>query len=158
VATSTSIAAILPPWLLEGGLERLPELLKEQSVCKRAQNEISDGSMQGSNAIKAAGWQGIRIADCPARREYEGKTVADILRLTGRFDDPFTGFFDFVREINGRARIISFSIDETDARTVLAHPLTAFISDAGAMAPRLGGKPHPRTYGTFPRVLARYVR
>jgi N-acyl-D-amino-acid deacylase len=158
IATSTSISAIMPPWLLEGGVDRLLERIKDPELREKAKNEIIDGSMKGSNAIKAAGWHGIRIAGCPSNHNYEGKSIGEILEMTHRFTDPFKGFFDFVLEINGNAKIISFSIDEDDLRTVLSHPLTAFISDAGAMAPRMGGKPHPRTYGTFPRVLAKYVR
>ena len=158
VATSTSITAIIPTWLLEGGVDMLPQKLKDNEIREQAKKEIIDGTMKGSNAIKAAGWHGIRIAGCPSNREYEGKSIAEILEMTNRFADPFAGFFDFVLEINGNAKIINFSIDEADVKTVLSHPLTAFISDAGAMAPRMGGKPHPRTYGTFPRVLAKYVR
>ncbi len=158
VATSTSLTAIMPPWLLEGGVDMLLERIKDPEFREKAKNEIIDGTMKGSNAVKAAGWHGIRIAGCPSNRNYEGKSIGEILQATNRFDDPFAGFFDFVLEINGNAKIISFSIDEADAKTVLSHPLTAFISDASAMAPRLGGKPHPRTYGTFPRVLAKYVR
>lgn len=158
VATSTGITAIVPTWLLEGGVDMLLEKLRDPELREQAKKDIIEGTMKGSNAVKAAGWDGIRIAGCPSNRNYEGKSIGEILRMTNRFSDPFNGFFDFILEINGNAKIISFSIDEADVKTVLSHPLTAIISDAGAMAPSMGGKPHPRTYGTFPRVLAKYVR
>lgn len=158
LAGSTSIVAALPVWVQEGGTEKMLARLKEKEVRQKAQYEIESGTMIGSNGIKAAGWHGIFISACAPRKEYEGKSLEQILKLRNAYDNPFDGYFDLLLEIEGNAATVQFYMDEADVRTVISHPLVSFITDAGATSPGAGGKPHPRTYGTFPRVLARYVR
>ncbi len=158
IAGSTTITAILPTWVLEGGTEEMLERLKGKETRESIKKEIIEGIMTGSNAIKDAGWYGIFIAGCPSKKEYEGKSLEDILKETGRFDDPYEGLFDLFLEIEGNATIIEFMMDEDDVRTVMSSPLSSFVSDSWVTAPDAGGKPHPRAYGTFPRVLGKYVR
>ena len=158
LAGSTTITSILPIWTLEGGVEKMLERLRDGHSRERIRQEIASGSMVGSSGIRAAGWSGIYLAGCPANSAYEGKSLAEILKERNRSDTPYEGFFDLLLEIEGNATIVLFYLDEADVRTVMAHPLTSFISDASAISPGAGGKPHPRTYGTFPRVLGKYVR
>jgi len=96
----------------------------------------------------------VRIASCPAFREYEGRMLVDIA------GEQSLGLADLVRQIltapGGEKTIcIHFIIDETDIETNLAHADMMVGSDG---IPDLRGRPHPRLYGTFPRVLSRYVR
>ncbi len=158
LAGSTSIVAALPVWVQEGGMAKMLARLKDEEVRKKAQYEIESGTMIGSNGIKAAGWNGIYVSACAPRPEYEGKNLEQILKMRNAWDDPFDGYFDLLLDIEGNAGTVQFFMDEEDVRTVIAHPLVSFITDAGATAPDAGGKPHPRAYGTFPRVLAKYVR
>lgn len=157
-AGSTTITAILPTWALEGGVEKMLERLKNVETRQAIKQGIAEGTMKGENWIKAAGWSAIVIAECPTQRESEGKSLEEILKRQNRFDDPYEGFFDWLLEIKGNATMVIFVMDETDVRTVMSSPLSSIISDSWATAPRAGGKPHPRAYGTFPRVLGKYVR
>jgi len=157
-AGSTTITAILPVWVLEGGVQEMLERLKDKALREQIKKEIVEGTMTGLHAIKGAGWHGIFVAGCPSKKEYEGKSLEQILKEGNKFDDPFEGFFDWLLEIEGKATMISFSMDEDDVKTVMSSPLSSIISDSSATAPIAGGKPHPRTYGTFPRVLGKYVR
>ncbi len=158
VASSTNIKAIVPTWLVEGGVDEMLKRLKDKKLRDKAKNEILKGEIGGSNYIQAAGWGGIFVAACPANHEYEGKALEQILRARGVFDNPYEGFFDLLIEIEGGAGIIGFNMDEDDVKTVIAHPLAAICTDGTVTAPRGGGVPHPRYYGTFPRVLGKYVR
>ncbi len=158
VASSTGITAIIPTWLLEGGVDKMLERLKDKKLREKAKKEIIDNTMAGSNYIQAAGWNGIVIANCPSNHKYDGKSLEKILRERKRFDDdPYEGFFDLILEVNGRANIIGFNMDEADVRTVIKHPLASICTDGTVTSPTGGGKPHPRYYGTFPRVLGKYV-
>ncbi len=95
----------------------------------------------------------------PANRGCEGLTVAQIAEQRGR--DPFETVFDLLVEEEGNVAAIFFSMDEADVRRVLSHPRAMIGSDGTAVAPEgplSDGKPHPRFYGTFPRVLGHYAR
>lgn len=95
----------------------------------------------------------ILIASTPHRHEYEGKTLADICRLTGKpLQETVAALV--AEEGEGMVAVI-FGMDEVDVRRVLAHPTTMIGSDG---IPSVEGKPHPRLYGTFARVLGTYAR
>lgn len=158
LAGATSITASLPVWVQEGGTEKMLVRLKDEEVRKKAQYEIESGTMIGSNGIKAAGWHGIFLSSCPAHKEYEGKSLEQILKMRNAFDNPFGGYFDLLLDIEGNAGTVQFFMDEEDVKTIIASLLATFITDAAATSPEAGGKPHPRAYGTFPRVLGKYVR
>ena len=157
-AGSTMITATLPTRALEGGIEKMLERLKDKETRESIKKELIEGTLTGSNSIKNTGWHGILIAGCPSNKEYEGKSLEEILKKAGKFHDPFEGLFDLLLEIEGNATMITFGMDEDDVRTVMASPLSSIGSDSSAVAPAAGGKPHPRAYGTFPRFLGKYVR
>ncbi|MBA7674819.1 D-aminoacylase [subsurface metagenome] len=148
IAGSTTITTLLPTWTLAGGVEKMLDRLKN----KQTRQSIK---LEGTRFSE---WDGIVIAECPSKKEYQGKSLEDILKETNRFDDPYEGLFDLLLEIEGNATIIVFLMDEDDVRTVMSSPLSSFISDSWVTALDAGGKPHPRAYGTFPRVLGKYVR
>jgi N-acyl-D-amino-acid deacylase len=157
-AGSTTVTALLPGWALEGGVDKMLERVQDAKTRQTIREEAARGTTGGENWIKSAGWGGITIGECPTHHEYEGKTLEQIFRDKGKFDKPYEALFDWLVEVNGRATMILFVMDEEDVKTVIASPLSSIISDAWSTAPAAGGKPHPRAYGTFPRVLSRYVR
>jgi len=157
-AGSTTITAVLPTWALEGGVENMLERLKSKETREVIKRESVEGTMKGENWIKAAGWNGIVIGECSSKKQYEGKSLEEILKEQNRFNKPYEGFFDWLLEIEGNATMVIFVMDEADVKTVMSSPLSSIISDSWATAPSAGGKPHPRVYGTFPRVLGKYVR
>jgi N-acyl-D-aspartate/D-glutamate deacylase len=157
-AGSTTITAVLHTWALEGGVGQMLERLKRKETRERIRKESAEGTMKGENWIKAAGWDGIVIGECPSKKQYEGKSLEKILKEKNRLNEPYEGLFDWLLEVEGNATMVIFVMDEADVRTVMSSPLSSIISDSWATAPTAGGKPHPRAYGTFPRVLGRYVR
>ncbi len=91
--------------------------------------------------------------------EIEGLSVKELSEKYGK--DPFEFAFDLLIKEKGEGSVIRFTMDEKDVITVLSHPLSMIGSDGRAISPHgvLGkGKPHPRYYGTFPRLISRYVR
>lgn len=155
IAGSTRISAILPDWVIEGGTGEALKRLSDPSTRERIRKDIEEDRMRNENFIKSCGWDNIIIARCPLYKEYEGKSLREALSYGG---DLFDNFFNFLTQIELNAYIIIFYGDEEDMETVLKHPLSCIGSDSAPIAPEFGGKPHPRAYGTFPRVLGRYVR
>jgi N-acyl-D-aspartate/D-glutamate deacylase len=99
------------------------------------------------------------VAFSPSRPEAQGRRLAEVAAASGQ--DPVDAVCDLVVADRGKAYVILFQLDEADLRRALAHPWVMIGSDGSSLAVEgeLGaGKPHPRSYGTFPRVLARYVR
>lgn len=156
-AGSTTITALLPPWALQGGIQKMLERLKDKDVRAKIVKDIEEDKFEGENFLKAAGWSGVLISQC-VNKDYEGRTLEEILRDRGRLDDPYDGLFDWMLEIKGDAAMVIFLMDEEDVKTVISHPLSMIGSDSWVTAPSVGGKPHPRAYGTFPRVLGKYVK
>ncbi len=154
IAGSTIITSILPTWVLEGGIEGMLDRLRQPESRARLLKEFHE---QG-NDIKNAGWDGIFIASCSPNSAYEGKSLGAIVKEKNRTLNPYEAFLDFLLEIKGDSTVVKFFMDEADVQTVLSSPTAAVISDSWSTAPSAGGKPHPRSYGTFPRVLGKYVR
>jgi N-acyl-D-amino-acid deacylase len=156
LAGSTGLDALLPTYAWEGGVEKLVERLKNPGIRNRLRQEMKEGQ---SSIFRASDWNTIMIAYCKRHREYEGKTIAEIVKQKGI--DPFDFVFDLLIEEKASVAIVIFMMCERDMRVVLRHSVSMMGSDSSATAPYgvLGrGKPHPRTYGTFPRVLGEYVR
>jgi N-acyl-D-amino-acid deacylase len=154
VAGSTGLDAFLPVHAWAGGLEKLVEKLKNPETRLQLRHEMAQSSL-----FRPDGWNTIMIAYCKGHREYEGKTIAEI--AAQKKIDPFDLVFDLLIEEKASVQIVIFSMREKDMRTVLKHPASMIGSDSSSTAPYgvLGkGKPHPRTYGTFPRILSEYVR
>lgn len=156
VAGMTTITALLPPWVLEGGVDRMIERLSDAGDRKKMIKDFQDSSGDFENWIKTAGWANIRIGGCPPNRKFEGMSLEEILGEGS--SDPFDAFFDWLLEIGCNATMILFSLSEGDVDAVIRHPLSCIVSDGWITSPTAGGKPHPRGYGTFPRFLGRYVR
>ncbi len=155
-AGMTTITALLPPWVLEGGVDRMLERLADAGDRKMMIKDFQDSAAGFENWIKTTGWANIKIGACPSNRRYEGMSLEEIIGEGA--SDPFEAFFDWLLEVGCNATMILFSLCEGDVDAVIRHPLSCIVSDGWITSPTAGGKPHPRGYGAFPRFLARYVR
>jgi N-acyl-D-amino-acid deacylase len=162
-AGGTGLEATIPSWAAEGGTDSLKRRLANPEIRARLKREVGTGSPGWWNIIEAAGgWDGIVLVNArnPANARYEQKSISQIAKETGR--DPADAAWDLVAQGSGRVMAIYHMMGEQDIETALRFPWTSIGSDAGAVAqigvPDATGLPHPRSFGNFPRVIARYVR
>jgi N-acyl-D-amino-acid deacylase len=162
---ATMMLAIFPPWSLEGGLPHLVERLKDERERERIRVSIETVSpswppwREGGwphNLVKAVGWDRIRVATVGSdrNRAAEGMTLEELGRARGR--DPFDAISDLMIEEDGNVgQFVEDISGEEGIAALVKQPEIAFITDANDYGK---GKPHPAAYGSFPRVLGRYVR
>jgi N-acyl-D-amino-acid deacylase len=158
-AGATSLGALLPPWVHEGGLAKLLPRLRDLDVRARIRRDIEQGLEGWWNPARAAGWSGVQISRASNQHTYQGMRLTEIAAL--RQQDPLDAALDILLAEEGNAGVVLFMMEEAQVQTILRHPRVMIGSDAGATAPygALGrGHPHPRAYGTFPRILGTYVR
>ena len=151
-AGSTRMAALLPPWSQEGGRAMLLERLTIQADRDRIKCDFRDGIPGWENLAGAGGWENVRVSSVDRSAAYLGKTIQQIADEQG--SDPVDALCDVLLEEQGRPTIVVRMMAEPDVRTIMRHPLVMIGSDAIVTR----GKPHPRTWGTYPRVLGRYAR
>jgi len=160
IAGSTGLDALLPPTAYEGGVEKLVERLRDPVTRRKIKEQmIRTGEEGGPETLGVPEWGKIQISYCKGQPNLEGKTIKYIAKEKGI--DPFNFVFDLLIEEKASVSIVLFTMREEDMHHVLSNHLSMVGSDSSARAPYgvLGkGKPHPRTYGTFPRILGRYVR
>jgi N-acyl-D-aspartate/D-glutamate deacylase len=162
-AGGTGLEASIPTWAQEGGVAALKARLAAPEIRERLKREMASGLPGWSNLVEAAGgWQGVVLANArnAANARFVGQSLADIGRDWGK--DPADAAMDLVAEGDGRVMAIYHMMSEPDVETALGFPWTSIGSDAGAALAEGGEDPtgltHPRAYGNFPRVVARYVR
>lgn len=158
-ASATSLAASIPQWAHEGGDSALIARLKDPAERARIRADI----MNPPGGIESfyRGATDILVSDVlvDSLRYLEGKKLSEIARLWG--EDPIETLFDVVVKDNAGTGAIYFSMSEADVKAAIAYWWISFCTDFGARAldgVLSRGKPHPRTYGSFPRILGRYVR
>lgn len=151
-AGSTMLTAALPPWFHDGGSRGVLARLESVEALQRAEREVDDDRSY-ENMVAASGWHNITVSSTRSHR-HEGSSLADVAAQRGC--SPFMALVHILREERLEATMVMHMMHEDDVRTVLAHPMTAIGSDG--LPPGTGGRPHPRTFATFPRVLGRYVR
>jgi N-acyl-D-aspartate/D-glutamate deacylase len=171
VASSTNLTATIPDWAEEGGSDQLAERLKDPAMRARIRREMEDPNPAWENRYQSAGtWQNIQLASIgrtrgvgdsrtDPNRQYEGMRIAEAAKKAGK--DPFDFVFDLLVESRGSVGCVYFIMSEDDLKLAMAQPWVAIGSDGSALAtagPLRSGVPHPRSFGTFPRVLGRYVR
>jgi len=160
-AGMTSLATLLPPWIREGGIDKMLERLRNPEERERAREEMRQSSKEWENLVADCGWENIYVSAVSSdkNKPLEGKSLAEIAKIRGK--DEFTVLCDLLIEEKGRVAIILFIMDKDDIRRVMRSRLQMVGTDCWASAPygilRVG-KPHPRFYGTYPRILGRYVR
>ena len=171
VASSTGLAATIPPWAQDGGTDKMVARLKDPKERARIRKEMENEKPTWESRYQSAGtWQNVQLAaigrtrggtNDPAspNRKYEGMRVAEAAKQAGK--DPFDFVFDLLIEERGAISCVYFIIDEGDLALAMKQPWVAIGSDGSSLAtdgPLRAGVPHPRNFGTFPRVLGRYVR
>ena len=162
VAGSTSLSACLPPWALEGGTDRMVARLKDPETRKRLKWEISADSKTWENIyLGSGGPSGILIGAVTNRdlENWQGKRMSEIAAAQNK--DPLDALFDFIIADHGQTGAIFFMMKESDMNAALKSPFVSICTDSGARAtdgPLAGSKSHPRGWGTYPRILGKYVR
>ncbi len=157
---STSVRACLPPWVQEGGVPSICKRLEDPEIRAKVTKEIEE-SLDMSKPCSwesmmrhAGGPAGGLVIYCPATPQWEGRNLREIADAMGK--TPIEAAYDIIMANNGNDLACYDTIDEADLKTVLAHPATMIGSDSIPASP--GGKAHPRSYGTNPRILGKYVR
>ncbi|MGM0414215.1 MAG: N-acyl-D-amino-acid deacylase family protein [Bacillota bacterium] len=154
LATNTGLASLLPDWAHEGGRDKLLKRLE-------AGNEREEILEYLRKVVARRGWENVMISELPGDRypEFEGATLAE-LGESWKMPEP-EALLKILKEQKLRAGMIGFAMCEKDLQTVLTSRLSMIGSDGSSLAVEgklATGKPHPRNFGTFPRVLGRYVR
>ena len=158
-AGATKMDNLMPAWAHEGGVGRLLERLADRATRKRITDQcLVDGERWGTVSQGHVGFDQVFVAAC-RRRELEGLNLAQLARQTGKA--PPEALMDLLLEERCTVAMVSFSQSLENVAKVLAHPALMIGSDSIPLFEGEGdrpGKPHPRTYGTFPRVLGEYAR
>ena len=163
VAGATSLGASVPPWAHEGGTAKFVARLKDPATREKLKQEMRAPSDKWENFyLGAGGGEGILISSVLNRElaKYEGKRINEIARMM-QATDELDALFDLLIADNAQTGMIIFLMSEDDVKLALKQPWVSVGIDHGEVAltgPLAEGKAHPRGYGSFPRILGRYVR
>jgi N-acyl-D-amino-acid deacylase len=151
----------LPPKFLFGSLDEMAARLKDPKNREEIRTDIANGLPGWDSDIRAAGgWHGILISSLlnPENKKYIGKRMDEVAKMMDK--DPLDAYCDLLISERMGGGAIYFAVSEDDIRQALPQPWLSIGSDGGAVSPAMTwlGNPHPRYYGTFARILARYVR
>jgi N-acyl-D-amino-acid deacylase len=162
IAGSTALSACLPPWALEGGTDKMLARLRDPQTRQRLKTEISQEQTTWENIYLGSGGPGGVLIGSVVNRELEslqGKRISEIAEQQKK--DPLDAVFDLILADHGQTGAIYFMMSEDDMRAAMKSPLVSFCTDSGSRAtdgPLAGSKSHPRGWGSYPRILGRYVR
>jgi N-acyl-D-amino-acid deacylase len=146
-AGSTFLSSLLPPWLHAGGVEMLLRRLQDPEIRRKVRREYAAGRS------RTPSWEKLQATNLQTEKNValEGRSMREIAEARGQTE--VDALMDIVLEERNAASMISFTMSEEDVTRIMAHPLGTVCTDG-----LLLGKPHPRAYGAFPRVLGRYIR
>ena len=156
-AGSTPLKNLLPQWVQAGGVPAMLERLALPATRARIRDDIARDGLNNWGRIPS--WDAIQISITPNLPEHAGATIAGLARARGQ--DPIDTLCDYLIADKGATRVLVTSIAEDDVRTLVRAPEALVGSDGncvGTTGVTSQGLPHPRFYGTFPRILDRYVR
>jgi N-acyl-D-amino-acid deacylase len=162
IAGSTALTACLPPWALEGGTDKMLARLRDAQTRQRLKKEISQDQTEWENIYLGSGGPSGVLIGSVVNRELEhlqGKRISELDSDPKK--DPLDAVFDFILADHGQTGAIYFMMSEADMRSAMKSPYVSFCTDSGARAtdgPLAGSKSHPRGWGSYPRILGRYVR
>jgi N-acyl-D-amino-acid deacylase len=155
IAGSTGLDFFFPNWAKQGTTNEFLSRLKDPAFDNqfRSYSELQEK--------KLGSWEKVVIASLYTRKNkvFEGKNILEASAQIGKI--PYEFMRDIIIEEENRIDMVMFNMSEDNLKRILAHPLWIAGSDGSAIAPTgilSGGKPHPRFYGTFPRILGKYVR
>jgi N-acyl-D-amino-acid deacylase len=155
IAYNTGLSSLFPLWSREGGSEKFVSRLQDPALMDRLRQEVS------GKVTNLGGWQTVMISSLgknAEREKYEGKNFAE---LSQDGTDPFRLLVDLVTKEEGGGSMVGFGMSEEELAGVLTYEHAMVASDGSALATSgelRFGNPHPRNFGTFPRVLGKYVR
>jgi N-acyl-D-amino-acid deacylase len=160
-ASATSLAASIPTWVQDGGRGKMLERLKDPIVRSKIKAELESNVKGPENFYRGTGAEGIMIASVeqPDLKQFEGamlRTVASVWKK-----HPIDALMDLLLADSARTGAIYFSMNDQDVRMAMAQPWVCFDTDAEGVAldgPLSTRKTHPRAYGSFSRILKKYVR
>ncbi|MET0623556.1 MAG: D-aminoacylase [Pyrinomonadaceae bacterium] len=161
-AASTGLAACLPPWAIEGGVEKMLSRLRDRETRARIRADILRETNEWENIyLGSGGAPGVLVGSVVNRslEGLQGKRVSEIAKEQGK--DELEALFDLILADRAQTGAIYFMMSEADLRAALREPFVSICTDSGARAtdgPLAGSKSHPRGWGSYPRVLSRYVR
>jgi len=153
-AGSTMLSAVLPPWVHAEGPEGTLEHLRDDAARERIRRDVEEWRIDGWENIGAlTGWENVVIANVKTEtnEHLEGASVATI--AAERDTNPVNTICDLLLEEELGVSMTIHMLEETDVRDILSYERVCVGSDG-----LFGGKPHPRVYGTYPRILGHYVR
>ncbi len=157
-----SFSAVIPPWAHDGGDKKLIERLKDPAMRARIRKEMeTPGGDWNNEWQEVPGPEAILLCAVqnPKLVPLQGKTIAEIAKLWNK--DPIDTVFDILIEDEAFTEVAMFAMSEPDVTLALQQPWVSICNDSQGTSPEgLLGKehPHPRAYGTFPRILRKYVR
>jgi N-acyl-D-aspartate/D-glutamate deacylase len=156
-AAGTGLQQLVPEWAQDGGVQALVQRLRDPETRRRVHRDMSQGWFRGLP------WEHDKLVIAYVRseknQEFIGKSIADI--ATSWKMDPVEVMLTLIDEEDNHVNAVMHNRVEEDVRFFMRHPLAMIGSDGRAIAPRglwANARPHPRFYGTYPRVLGRYVR
>jgi len=154
---------IIPPWAHDGGTEAMLQRLKDPALKERLERDINQGIPGWYNHYTAVGrdWSKIQIVSVanPAYQQYIGKRVSEV--IADKKKPGLEVLFELLIDNQGAVPALYYHHTEQDMRHAMKQPFVSFGSDGSALAtegPLSQGRPHPRSYGTYARVMGRYVR
>jgi N-acyl-D-amino-acid deacylase len=156
-AGSNPLKNLLPQWVQAGGVTAMLERLKLAETRTRIRADIERDGL--NNWGRVPSWDSVRVSVSPNLPQYAGRTFGALAAM--RRQDPIDTVCDYLLEDKGATRVLVTSISEDDVTDIMASPLALIGSDGNCVATYgtvAQGLPHPRFYGTFPRVIDRYVR
>lgn len=161
IASGTSLGATIPAKYHEGGSEAFVSRLRDPQVRAAIRQQLGDGGSAENMWRGTGGPQGILVASVldPALRRYEGKTIAQI--AADEHKDALDALMDLVIAGKDHVGAVYFTMNEDDVKFAMQQPFVSVGTDAGAVnfqGPLSESKTHPRAYGSFPRIVGRYVR
>ena len=157
-----SMSAFVPPWVHDGGDEKMIERLKDPVTRAKIRKDLETPSKSWDNEWdEISGPQDVMIGvvQNPSLKQFQGKRLTDVAKTWNK--DPMDALFDLLIEDKGFTSCAVFGMSEPDVALALQQPWVSVDNDSSGTSPDgiLGGEhPHPRAYGTFPRILRKYVR
>lgn len=155
-AGANPLKNLLPGWVQIGGNESMLARLAQPETRARIRSEIAENGLNNWGRIPS--WDAVQISISPRMPKTAGQTVASLATMRGC--DPIDQICDHLIDDNGATRVLVTSISEDDVRTIVRSS-TALVGSDGNCVATYGtvsqGMPHPRFYGTFPRIISRYV-
>ena len=155
-AGSNPLKNLMPQWVQGGGVGPMLERLKLKETRERIRADIERDGL--NNWGRIPNWDCVQISITPNLPQYAGRTIADLAKERGQ--DPIDVICDYLIEDKGATRVLVISISEDDIRDIVRSPQALVGSDGNCVADygiTSQGMPHPRFYGTFPRILGHYV-